>query len=102
MADDLVTYRFNVSNTGNSDDTILFTNTSPPPDWLVFIDRPSVDLPAGTDMELTVIVRPPPPAGEGAEAPVDITAASAADPDATAHTRRHLLDVDAFEPSGVR
>jgi hypothetical protein len=25
-----------------------------------------------------------------------------ADPDASAHTRRHLLDVDAFEPSGVR
>jgi len=80
MADDLVTYRLNVANTGNSDETILFTNSTPPADWLVFINQPSVDLPAGTGMVLTVIVRPPPPAGEGAQAAVDITASSSADP----------------------
>jgi uncharacterized membrane protein len=79
MADDLVTYQFNVSNTGNSDETVLFTNTTPPQDWVVFLNQPSVDLPAGSSMALTVIVRPPPPAGEGAQAAVDITAASSAD-----------------------
>jgi uncharacterized membrane protein len=84
MADDLATYTFNVTNTGNSDETVLFTNTSPPADWLVFINQGSVDLPAGRSMELTVIVRPPPPAGEGARAAVDITAASAAEPSASA------------------
>ena len=80
MADDLVTYLFNVTNTGNSDETVIFTNTSPPQDWLVFLNQPSVDLQAGDSMELTVIVRPPPPAGEGAQAAVDITAASSVDP----------------------
>jgi uncharacterized membrane protein len=84
MADDLATYLFNVTNTGNSDDTFVFSNTSPPQDWLVFLNQQSVDLPAGRSMDLTVIVRPPPPAGEGARAAVDITATCSADPGASA------------------
>ena len=84
MADDLTSYSINVTNTGNSDDTILFSNSTPPQDWLVIINQPSVDLPAGASMVLTVIVRPPPPAGEGAQSSVDITAETAADPSARA------------------
>jgi uncharacterized membrane protein len=79
MPDDWITYVFNVSNTGNSDDTLLFSNTSPPAGWVVQLDQDQMALPGRSHMLLSMLVHPPYTASEGESATVQVTVSSTGD-----------------------
>jgi uncharacterized membrane protein/outer membrane protein assembly factor BamB len=80
MPDDWITYVFNVSNTGNSDDTLVFANTSPPEGWMAQLDQDQISLPGRSHTLLSLLVHPPYTATEGEEATIHVTANSTGDP----------------------
>lgn len=84
MPDDWITYTFNVSNTGNSDDTLLFSNTSPPNGWMAQLDEEQVSLPGRSNMLLKMLVHVPYNAVEGETATIEVRVRSSGDPSKSA------------------
>ena len=79
MPDDWITYEFNVSNTGNSDDLLFFSNTSPPEGWVAQLDQDQIALPGRSHTLLTLLVHAPYNAREGEQALVQVTVNSSGD-----------------------
>jgi len=82
-AGDNIAYSFSVFNSGNSNDTLDLTNSTPPPGWSALRSRDSVLLAPGQSTTVFMIVYAPPNATQGEAAEVSLTVRSRTDPTKT-------------------
>jgi uncharacterized membrane protein len=78
-AGDQLAYSFSVFNSGNSNDTLDFSNSTPPPGWTALKSRDSLTLPPGQSTTVFLLVFAPPNATQGESAEVSLTVRSRGD-----------------------
>jgi len=74
------TYKIMVKNTGNRQDTISLSHSTPPSGWTASLDKTSVVLNAGETTEVTLNVTPPKNAKDGDYALIDVIGKSKGNP----------------------